>query len=149
MRRHQTHLSLCRVQGTERAASAPFLSLLHQFPSLTFFLTYCFLPRRRPDSAGQPGRLLLFPCLPCLLALALRYHEERSGADPTHNMQCGPLGCYTATRLCAPVSGFPFSSVPCGFPGGSAGKESACSAGDPSSIPGSGRSAGEGIDYPL
>ena len=35
------------------------------------------------------------------------------------------------------------------FPGGSAGKESACNAGDPSSIPGSGRSAGEGIDYPL
>ena len=28
------------------------------------------------------------------------------------------------------------------------GKESACSAGDPSSIPGSGRSAGEGIGYP-
>ena len=30
---------------------------------------------------------------------------------------------------------------------GSAGKESACSAGDPGSIPGSGRSAGEGIGY--
>ena len=29
------------------------------------------------------------------------------------------------------------------------GKESACSAGDPSSIPGSGRSAAEGIDYSL
>ena len=36
-----------------------------------------------------------------------------------------------------------------GFPGGSAGKESACNAGDPSSIPGLGRSAGEGIGYPL
>ena len=32
-----------------------------------------------------------------------------------------------------------------GFPDSSAGKESACSAGDPGSIPGSGRSAGEGI----
>ena len=31
----------------------------------------------------------------------------------------------------------------------SVGKESACSAGDPSSIPGSGRSSGEGIGYPL
>ena len=29
------------------------------------------------------------------------------------------------------------------FPGGSDGKESACSAGDPGSIPGSGRSPGE------
>ena len=36
-----------------------------------------------------------------------------------------------------------------GFPGNSAGKESACNAGDPSSIPGLGRSAGEGIGYPL
>ena len=36
-----------------------------------------------------------------------------------------------------------------GFPGSSAGKESACNGGDPSSIPGSGRSPGEGIGYPL
>ena len=36
-----------------------------------------------------------------------------------------------------------------GFPGNSAGKESTCKAGDPGSIPGSGRSAGEGIGYPL
>ena len=36
-----------------------------------------------------------------------------------------------------------------GFPGSSAGKESACNAGDSSLIPGSGRSAGEGIGYPL
>ena len=31
----------------------------------------------------------------------------------------------------------------------SVGKESACNVGDPSSIPGLGRSAGEGIGYPL
>ena len=36
-----------------------------------------------------------------------------------------------------------------GFPGSSVGKESACNAGDRSSIPGSGRSLGEGIGYPL
>ena len=36
-----------------------------------------------------------------------------------------------------------------GFPGGSADKESACNAGDPGSISGSGRSPGEGIGYPL
>ena len=35
------------------------------------------------------------------------------------------------------------------FPGSSAGKESTCNAGDPSLIPGSGRSPGEGIGYPL
>ena len=31
----------------------------------------------------------------------------------------------------------------------SVGKESACNAGDPGSVPGLGRSAGEGIGYPL
>ena len=36
-----------------------------------------------------------------------------------------------------------------GFPGSSVGKESTCNAGDPSSIPGSGRSPEEGIDCPL
>ena len=36
-----------------------------------------------------------------------------------------------------------------GFPDSSVGKESACNSGDPSLIPGSGRSAGEGIGYPL
>ena len=35
-----------------------------------------------------------------------------------------------------------------GFPDRSVGKESACNAGDPGSIPGSGRSTGEGIGYP-
>ena len=36
-----------------------------------------------------------------------------------------------------------------GFPGSSAGKESACNAGDPGSIPGLGRSSEKGIGYPL
>ena len=36
-----------------------------------------------------------------------------------------------------------------GFPGGSEGKASACNAGDPGSIPGSGRSLGEGNGNPL
>ena len=36
-----------------------------------------------------------------------------------------------------------------GLPGSSVGKESACNSGDPSLIPGLGRSAGEGIGYPL
>ena len=36
-----------------------------------------------------------------------------------------------------------------GFPDSSVGKESICNAGDPGSIPGSERSPGEGIGYPL
>ena len=53
-------------------------------------------------------------------------------------------------------SEYPFAQQLCGcirmkreFPGGSAGKESPCNSGDPGSIPGSGRSPGEGIGYPL
>ena len=45
-----------------------------------------------------------------------------------------------------------FSLPPClcmGFPCGSAGKESTCNAGDLGSIPGLGRSTGEGNGYPL
>ena len=35
-----------------------------------------------------------------------------------------------------------------GFPGSSAGEEPTCNVGDPSSVPGSGRSPGEGRGYP-
>ena len=40
-------------------------------------------------------------------------------------------------------------SYPRGFPGGSEDKASACNAGDPGSIPGLGRSPGEGNGNPL
>ena len=43
--------------------------------------------------------------------------------------------------------GFPISSPNLGFPGNSAGKESACNAGNPGSIPESRRSLGDGIGY--
>ena len=36
-----------------------------------------------------------------------------------------------------------------GLPDCSVGKESTCNAGNPSSIPGSGRYSGEGLHYPL
>ena len=47
-----------------------------------------------------------------------------------------------------PISYFCFSNER-DFPDSSVGKESACNAGDPGSIPESGRSIGEGIGYPL
>ena len=55
----------------------------------------------------------------------------------SHLIRSKPLGNY---YYCHFMDGFPDSSV---------GKESACHAGDPCSIPKSGRSAGEGIGYPL
>ena len=44
---------------------------------------------------------------------------------------------------------FALTSFYVGFPGGLAGKESACNAGDLGLIPGLGRSPGEGNSYPL
>ena len=44
---------------------------------------------------------------------------------------------------------FSISLIQSGFPGGSDGNEPACNAGDLGSIPGSGRSPGEGNGNPL
>ena len=52
-------------------------------------------------------------------------------------------------KLYLPMQGVQFGSLVEGCPGSSVGKESACNAGDPGSIPGSGRSTGEGLAYPL
>ena len=48
-----------------------------------------------------------------------------------------------------PLLYFSLSSLSLGFPHISVGKESACNAGDLGSIPGLGRSPGEGKGYPL
>ena len=57
----------------------------------------------------------------------------------------GSLCSSAQDAQCGLVSPFP----PLGFPGGSDGKASAWNAGDPGSIPGSGRSPGEGNGNPL
>ena len=48
-----------------------------------------------------------------------------------------------------PMQGVRVWSLAEGCPHSSVGKDSACNAGDPGSIPGSGRSAGKGLAYPL
>ena len=49
----------------------------------------------------------------------------------------------------SPYSFYYFPVLLWGFPNSSSGEGSTCNAGDPSSIPGLGRSTGEGIGYPL
>ena len=56
--------------------------------------------------------------------------------------------CIFLTVLWTHLLPFPLNNLR-GFPGSSPGKESACNTGDPSLIPGSGRSLGERIGYPL
>ena len=68
-----------------------------------------------------------------------------SGIKYIHN---GAVSNITHSRTLAPSqieTLYLFST----FPGGSGGKESACNAGDPSLIPGSRRSPGEGNGNPL
>ena len=51
--------------------------------------------------------------------------------------------------LCASTAGGTGLIPGQGFPDSSVGKESTCNAGDPGSIPGSGRTTGEGIGHPF
>ena len=69
--------------------------------------------------------------------------DQRGGAS-----RAGP-GCLCCWALKTLLGIYPSPMVPQGFPGSSVGKESTCNAGDPGSIPGLGRSPGEGLGYPL
>ena len=62
-------------------------------------------------------------------------------------MYVGALLQHSARQL--KILPLPLLPACSGFPDSSVGKESACNAGDPSSIPWLGRSAGEGIGNPL
>ena len=64
-----------------------------------------------------------------IMSIRVRFHQETDGT-----FKLGNLGVNLKQW---------------GFPGGSDGKESACSAEDPGSFPGSVRSTGEGYVYPL
>ena len=63
------------------------------------------------------------------------------------------LSCEIFSKLLKPLVSHPSISSTVKwrqvFPDSSVGKESACNAGDPGSIPGQGRSPGERIGYPL
>ena len=80
-------------------------------------------------------------------------HEEaanKNSLDLFHLLLCPCSSCLhmlTFPNLC--LSHRPFLYHKEGFRHSSGGKESACNAGDPGSIPGSGSSAGEGIGYPF
>ena len=68
--------------------------------------------------------------------LSIYRYIDTSGKESA----CPRVGCFERIVL---------KHIPYRFPGGSAGKESACNAGDLGLILGSGRSPGEGNSYPL
>ena len=80
-------------------------------------------------------------CKQILLVLLLKYIQIQPLVTiSTSTIQvCGGDHC----------NSFLINSLPASTRDSSVGKESTCNAGDPSLIPGSGRSPGEGIGYPL
>ena len=82
------------------------------------------------------SKRLLLTCLD----IELKWKRMTPHSEDTGKMISKPAA---PTLVCVSVH------LTLGFPGGSDSKESACNVGDPVSIPGSGRSRGEGIDYLL
>ena len=83
----------------------------------------------------------------CLLKKNNMCRRSRSEMLQIHSQcyNCG-ITCFSSQYL---QKFFVVTELTLGFPDSSVGKESACNAGDAGLIPGSGRSAGEGIGYPL
>ena len=77
--------------------------------------------------------------------------NERVTCRKARGLQMEEIGCKCQTFFIS-LSSSKRKQTVCqifGFPDSSVGKKSPCNAGDPSSIPGSGRSPGEGKGYPL
>ena len=74
------------------------------------------------------------------------YPLQYSCLENTKDRGIWKVTVHGVTKSLTRLSDFTFTFT---FPDSSVGKESACNAGNPDSIPGSGRSAGEGIGYPL
>ena len=106
---------------TAPPASPPFGTGLSSHLSCLCFPWPCLLCTLKPAPRPPPADLSLEP------ALGAARLTPRTVRPPL-------VGSCTVKRV---------------FPGSPAGKESACNAGEPGLIPGLGRSAGEGIGYPL
>ena len=81
--------------------------------------------------------------LSSILAWIISWTEDPSGLQ---SMGSSRVGHDCETNILKKISA---KYLHLGFPGGSDGKVSACNAGDPGSIPRSGRSLGEGNGNPL
>ena len=115
--------------------------------------TLMCLDPARPSPAGERA-LYLHTGLQTLLGFVLVVERSRhlrccGGTSACHSSLSlplqGSLGSIILFRVTPPLAVPPLM----GFLGSSVGKEPACNAGDSDSIPGLGRSTGEGIGYPL
>ena len=116
-------------------------------------LTYSQIPRDRPClGLLRACALFLLKCNPKGFFVFPFFSALDGGRQLASTSLEGFLKhSKVMTRVILQVPTTPINICICTyvFPGSSVGKESACSAGDPGLIPGSGRSPGEGIGYPL
>ena len=120
-----------------------FRALGYQFHLLKGWRLETAVGRRLSPSKKSPSRLCRALLLSTRGSPAVR--APRGGRPVLHH---GAL-LDSALSTPSPRSSAAAPSALPAFPAGSDSKESACSAEDPGSIPGSGRSPGEGNDYPL
>ena len=103
---------------------------------------------------GHTGLLLMKGCavlfVPALCCEVLQTTQQLPSDPSLRSTAQSPLSLSLDGERGLPTSSlFPSPTRFPGFPGVSAGKESACNAGDLGSIPGLGRSPGEWKGYPL
>ena len=99
----------------------------------------------------EDGDRRTFPRCPTAQHSVCRAHSKSSLMAENLSVQSaqGPHGHSGRFPFVSPSVLSLYPSPLVGFPDSSVGKESACNAGDPSSVPGLGRSPEEGISYPL
>ena len=117
-------------------------------------------PRPEPESqqwkprilTTRPGNSPKQPFLNCLTYLSILFRFPHSWQSELWNPRSECAWVNVCTHQDIPSHLLKTSICPqefMGFPDSSVDKESACDAGNPCSIPGSGRSTGEGTGYPL
>ena len=112
------------TEGPGSLQSMGFLRVIHDWATSLSLFTFMHWRRKwQPTPVFVPGKSQGWGHL---VGCRLWGRTELDTTEATEQHQQGPVK---------------------GFPGGLDGKESACNAGDPGSIPGLGRSPGEGYGY--
>ena len=151
-----TPLGSIHTLGRETAREGPRTGTSH---SVWGYYDYC--AERWPCLYVCPWLLLLSPagkshsyyvCVPYITVYKASSFLEWISIYMQKTILCGKVILnwrHILFQLSWSTVFFPLLWVAWSFPGSSAGKEATCSAGDPSSITGLGRSPAEGIGYPL
>ena len=109
-----------------------------------FFVFFCFIPNPANHLKTSPNSSFSVKSLKCV-TITLSQKKKKKASLFLLYSHCHHTHNTSDTRH---VAFSPYYAILC-FPGSSVSKESSCNAGDAGSIPGLGRSPGEGNSYPL